>query len=205
MTMTKNVNTSGASLFCFFLLCGSGVIAVSAAAPPAGDGAETQQECGEQFQKVMTCLDYAKGKAATPSSQCCGSVKDIKENDPKCLCYIIQQAHGGSSDTLKSLGVQEAKLLQLPSACQLKNASISYCPKLLGISPSSPDAAIFSSNASTTATHATPTGTTVATENANNSDLGPYLVGPMTAAAIGLAIFFYAFPAGAASMFYKWG
>ncbi|KAK1552062.1 hypothetical protein Q3G72_009772 [Acer saccharum] len=198
MLTKKNINTS-ALLLCFVLLTGSGFTAAPVA---GGDDAATQKECSEQLQKVMTCLDYAKGKAATPSSQCCGSVKDIKDNDPKCLCFIIQQAHGGSNEMLKSLGIQEAKLLQLPSACQLKNASTSNCPKLLGISPTSPDAAIFSSNASTTATTATTTGTSSASEKSDGTKLRSYLVGPT--AVVALAVFFCAFPTGAASsMFYK--
>lgn len=96
----------------------------------AGGGADTelQNECADQLNKVMDCLDFAKGTTATPSAKCCGSVKDMKDSNPKCLCFIIQQAHGGSSDMVKSLGIQEAKLLQLPSACQIKNASVSDCP-----------------------------------------------------------------------------
>ncbi|KAI9170282.1 hypothetical protein LWI28_025488 [Acer negundo] len=200
MSTKKNINTS-ALLLCFVFLTGSGFTAAHAAAPTAGgDDAATQKECSEQLQKVMACLDYAKGKVATPSAQCCGSVKDIKDDDPKCLCYIIQQAHGGSNEVLRSMGIQEAKLLQLPSACELKNASTSNCPKLLGLSPSSPDAAIFTSNASTTAT----TGTSAASEKSDGTKLRSYLVGPT--AVVALAIFFCAFPTGAASfMFYKRG
>ncbi|KAK2636799.1 hypothetical protein Ddye_031591 [Dipteronia dyeriana] len=201
MSTKKNINTS-ALLLCFVLLTSSGL---TAAAPAAGgDDTAMQKECSEQLPKVMTCLDYAKGKAATPSAQCCGSVKDIKDNEPKCLCYIIQQAHGGSNDQLKSLGIQEAKLLQLPTACELKNASTSNCPKLLGISPSSPDAEIFSSNGSTTATPATPTGTSSASEKSDGTKFRSYLVGPT--AVVALAVFFCAFPTGADSfMFYKRG
>ncbi|KAK3223663.1 hypothetical protein Dsin_010688 [Dipteronia sinensis] len=191
MSTKKNINRTSALLLCFVLLCGSGLRSAG------GDDTTIEKKCSDQFQKVTMCLDYAQGKAAKPSTQCCGSVKDIKDNDPKCLCYIIQQAHGGSNDQLKSLGIQEAKLLQLPSACELKNASISNCPKLLGISPSSPDAAIFSGNASTTATPATPTGTSSASEKSDGTKLRSYLFGPT--AVIALAIFFCAFPTGVAS------
>ncbi|KAE8667214.1 Oxidoreductase, 2OG-Fe(II) oxygenase family protein [Hibiscus syriacus] len=31
------------------------------------------------------------GKAGTSSKECCSSVSSIKENEPKCLCYILQQ------------------------------------------------------------------------------------------------------------------
>ncbi|KAJ6702218.1 BIFUNCTIONAL INHIBITOR/LIPID-TRANSFER PROTEIN/SEED STORAGE 2S ALBUMIN SUPERFAMILY PROTEIN-RELATED [Salix koriyanagi] len=48
-----------------------------------------------------------------------------------------------AAQQIKNLGIQEAKMLQLPTACQLQNASLSFCPMLLGLSPGSSDAAIF--------------------------------------------------------------
>ena len=90
-----------------------------------GDG--VTEECSGDFQKVMGCLSYATGKANTPTKDCCSSVQDIKESDPKCLCFIMQKTNNGSAQ-IKSLGIQEAKLLQLPTACKLQNASLSFCP-----------------------------------------------------------------------------
>ncbi|CAN8313443.1 unnamed protein product [Cochlearia groenlandica] len=124
------------------------IASISTAAPTTGGGA-LAEECNNDFQKVYLCLDFASGKAPNPSKKCCEAVEDIKERDPKCLCFVIQQAKSGGK-TLRDLGVQEAKLVQLPSSCQLHNASISNCPKLLGISPSSPDAAVFTGNATST-------------------------------------------------------
>ena len=108
------------------LLCGSlGRVGAAGAADESG----LANECSKDFQSVMTCLNFAQGKVSTPSKECCSSVSSIKENEPKCLCYILQQ-----TQNLKSLGVQEAKLLQLPSACQLKNASVSDCPSKFSFS-----------------------------------------------------------------------
>ncbi|CAD5189478.1 non-specific lipid transfer protein GPI-anchored 1-like [Musa acuminata AAA Group] len=101
-----------------------------------------QQKCSQEFTKVTSCMDYATAKASAPSSSCCSAVTDIRNADAVCLCYIIQQTHGGSS-TIKSLGLQFDRLLQLPDACKLANTSVSNCPKLLKLSPSSPDYAIF--------------------------------------------------------------
>ncbi|KAJ6326270.1 hypothetical protein OIU78_013385 [Salix suchowensis] len=161
-----------------------------------GDG--VTEECSGDFQKVMGCLSYATGKANTPSKDCCSSVQDIKESDPKCLCFIMQKTHNGSAQ-IKSLGIQEAKLLQLPTACQLQNASLSFCPKLLGISPGSPDAAIFT-NASTTATPAASAGTSQAYKAGDSSGIQqrPHLAGIFMIVA---AIFVFASQAGPASMF----
>ncbi|KAM0934994.1 putative bifunctional inhibitor/plant lipid transfer protein/seed storage helical [Dioscorea sansibarensis] len=99
-------------------------------------------KCSKDFQKLMGCLDYATGKKDTPTGDCCTSVTDIKGKEPVCLCYIIQQTHGGSQQ-VTSLGLQFTRLLQLPAACKLGNASFSDCPKLLNLSPNSTDAAIF--------------------------------------------------------------
>lgn len=98
------------------------------------DDSGLANECSKDFQSVMTCLSFAQGKVATPTKECCSSVLGIKENKPKCLCYILQQTQTSGAQSLKSMGVQQDKLLQLPSACQLKNASVSDCPSKLSFS-----------------------------------------------------------------------
>lgn len=86
-----------------------------------------KEGCSSDFEKVVSCFEYATGKAAGPSKECCDSIEGIKESKPKCLCFFIQQTHNGNQQ-IKSLGIQEIKLLQLPSVCHLKNSSVSYCP-----------------------------------------------------------------------------
>ncbi|XP_011020739.1 PREDICTED: non-specific lipid transfer protein GPI-anchored 1-like [Populus euphratica] len=187
------------SQFLFFL----GVLllfASSASLFRAVNGDGVTEECSSDFQKVMGCLSYATGKANTPTKDCCLSVQNIKESDPKCLCFIMQQTSNGSAQ-IKNLGIQEAKLLQLPTACQLQNASLSFCPKLLGISPSSPDAAIFT-NASTTAIPAASTSTgTSQSEKAGDSSGFRHRTHLAGLFVIVAAIFVFASPAGSASMF----
>ncbi|KAH7686688.1 Bifunctional inhibitor/lipid-transfer protein/seed storage 2S albumin protein [Dioscorea alata] len=99
-------------------------------------------KCSNDMQKLMGCMDYATGKNDKPSEGCCSSVTDIKGKEPVCLCFIIQQTHSGTQE-VKSLGLQFGRLLQLPAACELANASLSECPKLLNLSPNSTDAAMF--------------------------------------------------------------
>ncbi|XWS69257.1 hypothetical protein CRYUN_Cryun04dG0164000 [Craigia yunnanensis] len=172
----------------------------------AADDSGLANECSKDFQSVMTCLSFAQGKESTPTKECCSSVSSIKENKPKCLCYVLLQSQTSGAQNLKSLGVQTAKLIQLPSACQLKNASVSECPKLLGLDPNSPDAAIFTNSSSTATTPASSsTGTpSSASEKSDNKSsgtkLGTHLVG--STLLIASTIFFYAFPAGFASLFY---
>ncbi|XVE74771.1 hypothetical protein DITRI_Ditri12bG0044600 [Diplodiscus trichospermus] len=200
MRMEETSFVVSALLMCSLLLFGSlGRVG-------AADDSGLANECSKDFQSVMTCLSFAQGKVATPTKECCSSVSSIKENKPKCLCYILQQSQTSGAQNLKSLGVQEAKLLQLPSACQLKNASVSDCPKLLGLSPNSPDAAIFN-NSSSTATTTTSASTGTPSSASEKSDgkssvtklFGVHLVG--STLLIASAIFFYAFPAGFSSLF----
>ncbi|XAR64391.1 hypothetical protein NMG60_11024708 [Bertholletia excelsa] len=116
------------------------------------------QQCNSLFEKVVPCLGYATGKAAAPTKECCNSVSEIKGSNPACLCYVIEQTRNGSEE-VKSLGVREDRLLQLPSACKLTNASISDCPKLLKIPESSPEYKIFtnsSASSSTTSSSSSP-------------------------------------------------
>ncbi|GLT48020.1 hypothetical protein SLA2020_216630 [Shorea laevis] len=165
-----------------------------------GKAADMATECNDDLQKLMTCLNFAQGKVATPTKECCDSTTSIKDKDPKCLCYIIQQMESGTSgDTLKSMGVQPAKLLQLPSACQLKNASISNCPKLLGLSPGSPEAAIFTNISSSPPTTASPVTAADTKSASSRTQHGLYIACPVVLVAV--AILFHALPAGSASLF----
>ncbi|MED6151992.1 hypothetical protein PIB30_087617 [Stylosanthes scabra] len=175
----------------------------------SGDGASSlseeklTQKCGQLVQKVIPCLNYATGQASIPSKECCEAGTEIKENDPDCFCFLIQQTHHGNAQS-KSLGIQEDKLLQLPSVCHVKNANISECPKLLGLSPSSPDAAIFtnSSKATPAAPLSSPTPPSSSlkpkAQSQNDSSYGVMLRPLMTMELIGvaMAIVLIAIPTG---------
>ncbi|PIN11307.1 hypothetical protein CDL12_16088 [Handroanthus impetiginosus] len=150
-------------------------------------------KCSSVLQKVTPCLAFATAKEAAPSKDCCDSVTDLKDTDPACLCFIIQQIHNGSSEAIKSLGVQESRLLQLQSACRVANASISECPRLLHLAPNSPDAAIFT-NASTTATNSTPISTP--STSSPGSDSHGFTHKPRLAGfiVVVVSVFFHTFP-----------
>ncbi|KAK6922413.1 Bifunctional inhibitor/plant lipid transfer protein/seed storage helical domain [Dillenia turbinata] len=157
-------------------------------------GSALTDECNSEFTKVGSCLSYATAKTATPTVDCCKAVSSIKDDKPVCLCYIIQQTHNGSQE-IKSLGLQESRLLQLPSACKLANASLSDCPKLLNLSPSDPTYSIFTNTtaASETSTPSTVSGTsTAAADSSSGSRLGTQF-GALIATC--MVIIFQAFPA----------
>nr|XP_016442333.1 PREDICTED: non-specific lipid transfer protein GPI-anchored 1-like [Nicotiana tabacum] len=104
--------------------------------------------------------------------------------------------------------VVEDKLLQLPSACKLANASISNCPELLNIPSTSPDYAIFT-NASTASKTpvATPAGASSSSspdttkDSSNGFKNGPQLsiFGTAMAAAV-VAVILSVIPRGATSV-----
>lgn len=109
------------TLFLFFLVlfCCGLVCKVRAA--------DLASKCSEDFDKVVKCLNFVTAKEATPTKDCCTSISEIRDKNPECLCFFILQTRNGS-EQIKNLGIQEARLLQLPTACSLKNASISNCP-----------------------------------------------------------------------------
>ncbi|KAE8698971.1 Glycosylphosphatidylinositol-anchored lipid protein transfer 1, putative isoform 2 [Hibiscus syriacus] len=111
----------------------------------AADKSRLSNQCSKDFQSVMSCLNFAQGKVEKPSKECCGSVSSVKENEPKCLCYILQQSQTSGSQSLKSMGFNKISFFNF-----LRLA------KLLGLAPNSPDAATFTNSSSTTATPATP-------------------------------------------------
>lgn len=86
------------------------------------------QQCSEKLPEVMTCVAFASGKENSPQKKCCDSVMEMKESNPACLCFLIQQIHNGTNPALQKMNIQESRLLQLPSACKIANASISDCP-----------------------------------------------------------------------------
>ncbi|KAL7135096.1 hypothetical protein ABFS83_11G070600 [Erythranthe nasuta] len=177
------------------LLCFLVVAAVAAAAEDS-----LAVKCSSEFTKVTPCLPFVTAKAAAPSKDCCSSVEDLKESDPACLCYIIQQIHNGTNAAVKSMGVQESRLLQLPSSCKLANASVAECPKLLHLPPNSSDAAIFTNNSSTTAT--TPVATPATPSSTSTGD-GFRHKPQLTAVPIitlVITLFFHAFPIGGQSI-----
>ncbi|KAK8522591.1 hypothetical protein V6N13_115553 [Hibiscus sabdariffa] len=162
----------------------------------AADDSGLGSRCGKDFQSVMSCLNFAQGKVEKPSEECCSSVSSVKENEPKCLCYVLQQSQTSGAQSLKSMGVQQNKLFQLPSAFQLKNASVTDCPKLLGLVLNSPDEAIFTNSSSTTATPASQNGD----DKSSGTKLGAaHFVGSVLLVAS--AVFLYALPDGIVLLF----
>ncbi|KAI3922734.1 hypothetical protein MKW98_006865 [Papaver atlanticum] len=146
--------TNACQIFLILSLCFSTSYAAAPPMPSSSNSTLIEEECKSEFAKVGLCLDFATGKAKTPPKDCCATIDDIRQENEVCLCYVIQQVHQGGS-SLKELGVQESKLLELPKACKL-DVKLEDCPKLLHLNSTSPDNAIFT-NSSTASSAAEPT------------------------------------------------
>ncbi|XP_010249032.1 PREDICTED: non-specific lipid transfer protein GPI-anchored 1-like [Nelumbo nucifera] len=143
--------------------------------------AASVEQCSSSLTSVTNCLDYSSGKAESPNKDCCNSVTKIRDQNPVCLCFIIQQTHKGTN-SFKQLGLKEDRLLQLPTACKLANASVSECPKLLDLPPNSPDAAIFNTTTNSTAPSSTTTSSSPDTSSSTTHDSSNgFIHGPHTA------------------------
>ncbi|KAL2524594.1 Non-specific lipid transfer protein GPI-anchored 1 [Abeliophyllum distichum] len=152
--------------------------------------ASLSEQCSNEFQKLSPCIPFATAKAAAPTNDCCDMAASARKSHPACLCYIILQIHNGSNPEIKNLGVQEARLIQLPSACKLANTSVSDCPKYLGLPPNSPGAAIFTNSSNASAG----TSSQTTSDSSNGFWYQPQIAGLIMA--IAMAIFLYAFPLG---------
>ncbi|KAL4587051.1 hypothetical protein LXL04_011701 [Taraxacum kok-saghyz] len=163
------------------VLCGSGT---------GGWAQSLADQCASKLPEVMSCVAFASGKETTPQKKCCDSVTEMKESNPACLCFLIQQIHNGTNPALKSMNIQESRLLQLPSACKLANASISDCPKLLKLPANSPDAAIFN-NVTTPTTSPTTGGGTTTSSTSTSPSHGFKYEAPMFVGSTMLSLLFY--------------
>ena len=129
------------------------VLAVMSSVALAQDA--MQSKCQADLGKLTDCMGYATGHEEVPSSTCCGDTAGTQMARPECLCYIIQQVHGGTHG-VQQLGLRFDRLLALPAACKLPNANVSLCINLLHLTPSSPDYALFANASKTTPSSATP-------------------------------------------------
>ncbi|KAJ0971225.1 hypothetical protein J5N97_019184 [Dioscorea zingiberensis] len=134
-----------------------------------GDDPALTNKCSNDLTKMTNCLDFATAKKDAPTGECCSSVKDIRSKEPVCLCYIIQLTHSGSA-AITNLGLQYSRLMLLPDACKLVNTSVTDCPKLLKLPPNSPDAAIFTNNATSAASGSSSGSATVSPSSAGVID-----------------------------------
>ncbi|KAJ4744775.1 Bifunctional inhibitor/lipid-transfer protein/seed storage 2S albumin superfamily protein [Rhynchospora pubera] len=94
-----------------------------------------QSGCTTTIISMASCLGYISGNSSTPSSSCCSALSNVVQNNPKCLCAVL---NGGAS----SLGVtiNNTKALEMPAACKVQTPPVSECNKVNGAPAEAPAA-----------------------------------------------------------------
>ncbi|GAB2297689.1 hypothetical protein Dimus_031776 [Dionaea muscipula] len=120
----------------------------------------TAQDCSSELGKVSNCVSYVTDGASTLSTGCCKSVLSMYSTNEKCLCYLVEQAYTNASQLGATIDMK--RLLALPTDCKIQGANSTKCIAELGLTPSSPGAAVFLPSSSKTSPGAAPTTTTTA-------------------------------------------
>jgi hypothetical protein len=87
------------------------------------DAAKDREECTQQLVGLATCLPYVGGQAKAPTPDCCTGLKQVLNNNKKCLCVIIRDRN----DPDLGLQINVTLALGLPSVCHAP-ANVSQCP-----------------------------------------------------------------------------
>ncbi|KAH9318380.1 hypothetical protein KI387_020149, partial [Taxus chinensis] len=114
------------------------VLVIIMAGMCVGDLQADQKECKDALGSLTTCFPFVQGTDKSPAKDCCTNLKAVRESKPKCLCILIKD----STSPALGFSINTTLALEMPSVCKV-NATISECPALLNISPSSPEAKIF--------------------------------------------------------------
>ncbi|TVU44528.1 hypothetical protein EJB05_03973 [Eragrostis curvula] len=119
------------------------LVVLAMAAGPAvvrGDFAADRAECADKLMGLATCVTYVQAKATArePTPDCCAGLKQVVTASKKCLCVLVKDRNE------PALGIQinVTRAMDLPDTCNFP-AIFSDCPKILNMSPDSPDAEIF--------------------------------------------------------------
>ncbi|KAG6491217.1 hypothetical protein ZIOFF_052553 [Zingiber officinale] len=91
--------------------------------PGGSDSASDFAECGSALVGLQTCISYVQGAAAAPTPDCCGGLKDVLAQSPRCLCVLIKDR----DDPQLPVKINVTRALALPTACSAA-ANVSKCP-----------------------------------------------------------------------------
>ncbi|TVU14166.1 hypothetical protein EJB05_37613 [Eragrostis curvula] len=69
--------------------------------------------CTADLVRLLPCLAFINGAAATPSDMCCTSLGSMVHDEPQCLCQALSQP--GSSP----VSVNMSRVLGMPRLCRL--------------------------------------------------------------------------------------
>ncbi|XP_057853607.1 non-specific lipid transfer protein GPI-anchored 14 isoform X2 [Cryptomeria japonica] len=149
------------------------------------DFAADQKECGSQLVTLSSCIQYVQGSNKIPTKDCCDGLLQIHKSNPKCLCVLIKD----SSNPQLGISINLTLALELPMICKVQT-NISTCPALLHMSPSSPEAQVFNSTAtSSPAARNTSTSSNSSSTSSSESSSSANTFNVLAWTCCGLALF----------------
>ncbi|GAB2214371.1 hypothetical protein Droror1_Dr00018714 [Drosera rotundifolia] len=169
------------------------VIIMMGALSSLSSGTDLSLECQSSLGSVASCISYVTGGTPTVSPLCCSATKQLYSTKEVCLCYLVEQAFTNGSAAGGSIDMQ--KLLGLPSSCNIQTANPTKCIGLLGLTPSSPGAAVFLSP-SPPSTPSSPTPTTSPPAHANRAAFVHQALSMEKLTLLAVAILLCIFPVG---------
>ena len=86
------------------------------------DSSPTIAQCTPSLLLLIPCTTFVQGTSPSPGSACCGNLKQLYSQEPRCLCLFL------NGTNLRSLPINRTLALQLPALCSLQvNANMSAC------------------------------------------------------------------------------
>lgn len=83
-----------------------------ASTPSAGP---TMADCGTRLLPLVPCAPFVQGTAPSPAQPCCDGLKQLSDQQPGCLCLLLN-----NTDALSSFPINSTLALQLPLLCNLQ-------------------------------------------------------------------------------------
>ncbi|KAF3438550.1 hypothetical protein FNV43_RR21313 [Rhamnella rubrinervis] len=120
----------------------------------------TMVQCAPQLLPLTSCAPFIQGTAQSPTVPCCNSLRQLYNQQPHCLCLLLNDT------TLSSFPINTTLALQLPSLCNLQ-ADSSTCSGV-PVPPTSPGSEVsLGSN-----TNSTTAGSNSSATTGSNSTVG---------------------------------
>jgi hypothetical protein len=88
-----------------------------------GEAAESPPNCDSAASELLPCYSYVTGADVKPPGDCCSGLSGLNTNSPTCLCQLITQLNGSSTDP----SVNITKAFNLPKDCAI-TLKTSDCP-----------------------------------------------------------------------------
>ncbi|XP_050238680.1 non-specific lipid transfer protein GPI-anchored 10 [Mercurialis annua] len=74
----------------------------------------TIADCTPRLLPLTTCAPFVQGFAPSPPSMCCDNLRQLHQQQPACVCLLL------NGTTLSSFPINTTLALQLPALCRLQ-------------------------------------------------------------------------------------